>query len=132
MSTISEIKILGFDETRKPKMRKEKYIDLFFKLSQKPPEDWCDDFNQLGRQLSPSPKIKANIGECIDTYVNDMALIPDYFTELKQLIIACNEQYIEKIRLKEIKLAEQNNALQGADGEQHRLNQIVESLDFES
>lgn len=132
MSTISEIKILGFDETRPPKLRKEKYIDLFFRLSQKPPEGWCDDFNHLGRQLSPSPKIKTNIGECIDTYVNDMALIPAHLTELKQLIVECNDQYIEKTRLKELKLAEQKSFLQEADGEQNRLNQIVESLDFES
>ena len=132
MSTISDIRILGVDEIRPPKIRKEKYIDLFFKLSQKPPEEWCDDFNHLGRQIKPSPKIKSNPGECIETYVNDMDSIPAHFNELKQLIVECNSQYMEKMRLKDIKLAEQNNSLLGADGEQNRLNKIIESLDFES
>jgi hypothetical protein len=132
MSTISEIRIVGIDQTRPPRLRKENYIDLYFKLSQKPPEDWCEDFNQLGRRINPSPKIKPGVGESVDTYVNDMTLIPAHLAELKKLIVECNEQYIEKIRLKELKLAEQNSALQGADGEQNRLNQIIESLDFDS
>ena len=134
MSTISDIKIIGLDESRSPQMRKEKYIDLFFKLSQQPPEEWCDDFNQFGRRLKTSAKIKSNVGEFVDTYVNDMASIPAHLDALKKLIIECNNQYIEKTRLKEIKLAEQNKALQGGgvDSEQKRLNQILESLDFDS
>ena len=132
MTDVNEIRIIGFDETRPPMVRKENYIDLYFALSRKPPEEWCDDFNRLARQLNPSPKIKSEIGEFVDSYVNDMGLIPAHFSEIKQLIVECNTQFLEKTRLREIKLAEQNGKLQGIGDEQKRLNEIVATLEFEN
>lgn len=130
MSSFEEIKIAGIDLDRPPQMRKESYIDLFYKLSAKPPSDWCEDFNALGRQLSPAAKIDKTSGECIDTYTNDMEKIPSQLGEIKQAVKDCNEQYLEKIKLKALELAASNAALQGQGGEQEKLNQIIASLDF--
>ena len=132
MSNFEELKIVGFDDTRPPRVRKEAYIDLHFSLSHKAPEDWCEDFNHLGRQINPSPKIDMNKGVCIDSYVSDMDLITGHYADVKKVLINCNSQYIEKLRQQEIALAASNSTLQGQGGEQNRLNQIVASIDFSS
>ena len=119
MSSISDLKIVGIDEDRPPRIRKESYIDLFFKLSQKAPEDWCEDFNARGRRISPSPKIDKNKGECIETYVNNMDDIAAQLETIKAAIIECNEHYLEKVRQQQQALAKSNAALQGQDGKQN-------------
>jgi len=130
MSAFEEIRILSIDEDRPPRMRKEAYIDLFFKLSHKAPVDWCEDFNALGRQINPGAKIDKIACDCIDTYIKDMDGIQVHLNEIKQTVIDCNEQYLEKIRQRETALAASNAALIGQDGEQHRLNEIVSALEF--
>lgn len=130
MSTFEAITIIGIDPERPPRVRKESYIDLFFKLSAKAPADWCEAFNGLGRQVNPGAKIDKTGGECIETYVNDMERIPPHLSAIKQTVQECNEQYIAKIRQKEAELAASQAAALGQDGEQQRLNQIVEKLDF--
>ena len=130
MSLFEEIKILGVDEQRPPRIRKEAYIDLFFKLSRKAPLDWCEDFNALGRQMDPTAKIDKNAGECIDTYIKDMDSIQSHLDEIKQTIVDCNEQYEEKIRQRELASAASNAELMGQDGEQHKLNVIIAALRF--
>jgi len=132
MSNSDDYRIIGLDETRPPKIRKEAYIDLFFKLSQKAPEDWCEDFNALGRQISPAPKIDKIKGECIESYVNNMDHIVAHLESLKQVVADCNLQYQEKIRAKEAALAASNLALKSGDSEQQNLNQIVEGLNFDN
>lgn len=132
MSSFEEVKITGLDSDRPPQVRKESYIDLFFKLSTKAPPDWCEDFNVLGRQLSPAAKIGKATTDCIDTYVNNMEKIPFQLNEIKQTVKDCNEQYLEKIKQKAIALAASNTALQGQGGEQDKLNQIIASLAFDS
>jgi len=130
MSSFEEIKILGIDEQRPPRVRKEAYIDLFFKLSHEAPLDWREDFNALGRQIDPAAKIDKNAGDCIDTYVNHMDNIQSHLNEIKQTIVDCNEQYQEKIRQRELAEAASNAALVGQDGEQHKLNEIISALRF--
>jgi len=131
MSDIKDIKIVGIDEDRPPRIRKEAYIDLFFKLSEKVPMDWCEDFNSVGRQSSPSVKIDKNAGLFIDAYVNDMTQIPVQLEKIKKLVKACNEQYMEKIRQKNLALAASHAALEGKSNEQDRLNQLVATLKFD-
>ena len=58
MEGISDIKIIGVDETRPPIIRKEPYIDIFFKLSHQAPSDWCSDFNSLKAKHPSCEKIK--------------------------------------------------------------------------
>ena len=132
MTLISDIKIIGIDSDRPPRMRKEAYIDLFFRLSHKAPMEWCENFNAIGRKLNPSPKIDKNKGECIDTYVKDMLLIPHHLAEVKQAVLDCNRQYQEKLDETARALAASNADLKGQDGDQYRLNQIIEKLDFEN
>lgn len=45
MTSFNEIKIIGFDTSRPPRVRKEAYIDLFYQLSEDAPEEWCEDFD---------------------------------------------------------------------------------------
>lgn len=131
MNSISDIKIVGIDEDRPPRIRKEPYIDLFFKLSSKVPMDWCEDFNGLGRQVNPSVKIDKNVGLFVDAYVNDMTQIPAQLEKIKKLVKACNEQFLEKIRQKNLALAASHVALEGKSNEQDRLNQLVAKLNFD-
>lgn len=130
MSTFEEIKIMGIDGKRPPRVRKEAYIDLFFKLSRKAPLEWCEDFNALGRQIDPGAKIDKNAGDCIDTYVNHMDNIQSQLNEIKQTLIDCNEQYQEKIRQRELAEAASNATLLGQDGEQLKLNEIISELRY--
>lgn len=113
-------------------MRKEAYIDLYFQLSQKVPLDWCEDFNALGRRMDPSPKIDKNKGEFIESYVNNMNLIAGHLADIKLALLECNRAYQAKIDAKALALAASNANLQGQDGEQFKLNQIIAALDFDS
>ena len=131
MSDLKEIKIIGFDKDRPPKVRKEAYIDLFFQLSQKAPLAWCEDFNALGRKVNPSPKINKDKGVHIETYVNNMNLIAQQLTAVKALLLECSKQYQLKADEKARILAASNASLQGQDGEQLKLNKIVDELNFD-
>jgi len=131
MSDIKDIKVIGFDNDRPPRIRKEAYIDLYFQLSQKAPLDWCEDFNALGRKVNPSPKIDKNKGLHIETYVNNMSLIAQQLASVKALLLECNQQYQQKIDEKARIQAASNASLQGQDGEQFKLNQIVDALSFD-
>jgi hypothetical protein len=132
MTTTSEIRIIGFDPSRPPRIRKESYIDLYFALSAKAPMEWCEDFNIMGRRVNPSPKIDPTKGEFIDSYVSDMDQIAPHLALLKKAVIACNAQYLLKLQQRELALAASKANLKGQGGAQNRLNLIVEALDFDS
>lgn len=131
MEGISDIRIVGIDKNRPPLIRKEPYIDLFFRLSHKAPQDWCEDFNKLIKDLVPQVKIDKTEGLYINAYVRDMNQIPGHFKKIKEMISACNEQYIKNLRLKELEAAAKNASLVAAAGEQARLNAIVAALDYD-
>ena len=132
MSEFIDIKIIGIDKDRPPRIRKEAYIDLFFRLSAKGSIEWCEDFNALGRKINPSPKVDKNTGECIQTYVSNMALIAPHLADVKEVLRNCNQQHQQKIEEKARVLAASNATLQGQDGEQHKLNQVIEGLNFDN
>jgi len=131
MTSFEAIKISGLDENRLPRIRKEAYIDLHFTLSRQAPEDWCEDFNILGRRINPAAKIDKTRRLTIDTYVNDMDNIPAQLAELKEAVGECNQQYAEKLRQQALALAAESAALQGEGGEQQRLNLIIAALVFD-
>lgn len=131
MESISDIRIIGIDEKRPPRVRKEPYIDLFFMLSHKPPKKWCEDFNKLTKDLVPPVKINENEGIFIDAYVRDMSHIPAHLDKIKKKITACNEQYLENIRQRELVEAAKNTSLYAALGEQGKLNAIIAALKFD-
>jgi hypothetical protein len=128
---ISDIRIVGIDRNRPPLVRKEPYIDLFFRLSHKAPQDWCENFNKLVKDLVPQVKIDKTEGLFIDAYVRDMNQIPGHLDKIREKISVCNQQYIENIRLKELDAAAKNASLVAAAGEQARLNAIIAALQFD-
>ena len=130
MQDINELKIVSIDLERPPMMRKEAYIDLFFKLSFKAPLDWCEDFNALGKRLNPGVKIEKNGGLCVEAWVKDMSLIDSHLEKIKLKVLECNEQYIEKDRQKKLKLLAANTSSSSATGEQVKLNEIIAALKF--
>lgn len=131
MEGISDIRIIGIDKNRPPLIRKEPYIDLFFRLSHKAPQDWCEEFNKLVKDMVPQVKIDKTEGLFINAYVRDMDHIAAHLERIREKISACNRQYIENVRLKELAAAEKNAALVAAAGEQARLNAIIATLQFD-
>ena len=131
LEDIRDIKIVGIDEKRPPRIRKEPYIDLFFRLSHQAPKKWCQDFNKLAKDLVPPVKIDDNEGVFIDAYVRDMDNIAMHLDKIKRKIVLCNEQYIEEIRQRESAELARNVLLFGEEGEQGKLNKIIAALSFE-
>jgi hypothetical protein len=132
MNSISDIKIIGIDEERPPRMRKAAYIDLYFKLSTKPPPDWCDDFNALAHKIEPAAKIDKIKGNVIETWVREMDLIPGHLEKIKKTVTRCNQQYMEKALKKQLAAALKDAAVVGLDGHQNRLNEIITALNFDT
>ena len=130
MEGISDIKIIGIDDKRPPIIRKEPYIDLFFKLSHQAPTDWCKDFNALLSQYPASPKIKEKEGLYIESWVKTPEEIAAFLKMLKGKIKECNRQYIERIAISLRNAGSSNASLAEETGEQGRLNRIIAGLDF--
>ena len=130
MSEFTGIKIIGFDAERLPRVRKEAYIDLFYQLSEDAPEEWSDDFESLGRQVNPPAKVDKSRRCFINTYVNDMKLIPAHFEQLRQAVADCNAQYLEKITQRELARSRDDASLRDQGGLQFELNEIIASLEF--
>ena len=131
LEDISDIKIVGIDEKRPPRIRKEPYIDLFFRLSHQAPKKWCQDFNKLAKDLVPPVKIDDNEGVFIDAYVRDMDNIAMHFDKIKRKIALCNEQYIQEIKQRELAENTRNVLLFAEEGEQGKLNKIIAALGFD-
>ena len=131
MQSISDIKIVGIDEKRPPRVRKEPYVDLFFELSYQAPRDWCEDFNLLTGKLDPAVRINKSEGLFIETYIRDMNQMAAHLDKIKKKIIDCSGQYIERIRQRELAAMMQNGALPGDRGEQGKLDTIVATLNFD-
>jgi hypothetical protein len=131
MTQFSEIKITGIDTNRPPRVRKEAYIDLFYQLSEDAPEEWCDDFVSFGRQVNPLAKIDKIKPGFINTYINDMDEIPKHFEQIKQAVVDCNTQYMEKLMKREQALARENVTAREEGGQQFKLDEIIAALDFD-
>lgn len=131
MEGISDIKIIGIDETRPPKIRKEPYIDIVFKLSHQAPADWCSDFNGLMTSHPCSPKINEAEGLYIETWVRNPDEINDVLEQLKENIATCTDEYIERIERSYRNADDANATTSEEEGEQGRLNKIIASLNYE-
>ncbi len=97
MEGISDLKIIGIDERRPPIIRKEPYIDIFFKMSHKAPADWCSDLNALLHKHPTAPKINEKEGLFIETWVKSADEITVFLEMLKGKVADCNRTYIERI-----------------------------------
>ena len=133
MKGISDLKIIGIDETRPPYIRKEPYIDIFFKLSHKAPTDWCKDLNNLmaGQKITSHATVNEKDGEFIAAWVRNPDEIITLLETLKLMITECSKQYIAQIQLAAQKSNEANNSHAEYTSEQSNLNRILASLNFE-
>lgn len=130
MEGISDIKIIGIDETRPPRIRKEPYINLYFKLSHKAPEKWCEDFNRLVSKRKYNVKVEPADGLFIETWVRKPDEIAAVLDALKDAIKTCNEDYIARIKAESAAAAAQGVKPED-EGEQGRLNRIIAGLKFD-
>lgn len=131
MQHISDLKITGIDETRFPMIRKEPYINLFFKLSHKAPADWCQDFNMLFTNHEYAVKIDVHAGLYIETWVRKMEEIAPHLEVLKKKIAECNASYIKKAKELEAVQAKANAAGRDTPGEQEILTKLIADLKFD-
>ena len=133
MEGITDIKIVGMDDNRPPRIGKEPYIDLFFRLSHKAPLEWCIGFNELLVKHEYTPKIKTNEGLFIEAWVRRPDEIAGLFQTIKEKVTECTAQYIENIAVNQ-RDAASNSALaqKEGDGEQGRLNKVIAGLDFDT
>jgi hypothetical protein len=130
MEGISDIRIMGIDEKRPPRIRKEPYIDLVFKLTHKAPVDWCRDF--VGSQSNMQYKSTINTDDClfIETWVRSPDEIAGHLQTLKALVAECNARYIENAQARERDRDGDNDELRNDAGPQGQLNRIIAGLDF--
>lgn len=130
MEGISDIKITGIDERRPPRVQKEPYIDLCFRLSHKAPVDWCHDFtDHLSKARYPA---KIDTKEClyIETWVRSQDEIVAHLQTLKQAVADCNARYIAKVEASARDRDGEIDALAKETGPQGQLNRIIAALDF--
>ncbi len=130
MEGISDIRISGIDEVRPPRIRKEPYINLYFKLVHKAPKEWCEDYNRLVSKKKFPAKVDPLVGLFIDTWVRKPEEIEPAFEELKEAVRVCNDEYIARIRAEAAAAANSGDEL-GDEGEQGRLNRIIAGLKFD-
>ena len=130
MEGISDIKIAGIDERRPPRIRKEPYIDLCFRLTHKAPVDWCQDFSDS--QTKVAIPVKIDTKEClyIETWVRSQDEIVGRLQILKKAVAECNTRYIEKVQALERGRGGDNDALAKEAGPQGQLNRLIAALDF--
>lgn len=131
MEGISDIRIIGIDDKRPPKIRKEPYIDVVFRLSHQAPADWCRDFNALLLKHPSAPKLKEKEGLYIETWVRTPEEIAILLEHLKEKVAQCSRLYIERVERSIRSAANVNASVSLEDeGAQGRLNRIVAALDF--
>lgn len=132
MDGISDIKIIGIDEMRPPRIRKEPYINLYFKLSHKAPSSWCEDFNQLVGKNNYTTKIEPDEGLFIETWLRRPEEIPDMLEGLKEAVRAASDVFIARMKAEALAAAASAGTVNPEDeGEQGRLNHIIARLKFD-
>lgn len=129
MEGISDIRISGIDPTRPPLIRKEPYINLFFRLNHKAPAKWCDDFNNLFSRSNYPVKIDPAEGLIIETWVRKPEEIEPLLKTLKEAVKGASSTYISRLEAEALAAAAKG-ANPGDEGEQGRLNRIIAALDF--
>lgn len=130
MEGISDIKISGIDEMRPPRIRKEPYINLFFKLIHKAPRDWCDHFNHLVAKREYPVKIDLTSGLFIETWVRKPDEIENVLAGLKNAVSQCNQEYVVRI-CANASAATAMHDIPGDTVEQRNLNQIIAGLNYD-
>jgi hypothetical protein len=131
MEGISDIRIIGIDELRPPRIRKEPYINLYFKLNHKAPTDWCNDFNRIVSKGKFTVKIEPAEGRYIETWVRKPDEIEEAFEKLKKAVTQCSQEYVERLKAEAEAAEKRSGKSDGDEGEQGRLNRIIAGLKFD-
>ena len=129
MSNINDIKIKGLDPNRRPCLKNKNYVDIIFELSQKAPKDWCADFNLLFSKDKHNAKIEPDEGLYVETWVRNINDIPKELEPIKQLILICNNNYIEQKYQEE--LARQQSESNKTNSRNDELEKILSSLSYD-
>lgn len=130
MKNISDLKIIGIDETRPPIIRKEPYIELYFKLIHKAPRAWCQVFNDCVGKSAYSISIKIDEGLFIETWVRKTEEIDGVFKMIQAAIKTSIAQHIEQLAAKTRAASSESTGVE-ATGEQLELNQLIMGLDYD-
>lgn len=125
-----EIKIIGIDENRPPRIDKDSHIKLFFKLSRIASKEWCNDFNTIGKQLAPPAKMETQQGLYIETQVYNIEHIQSHLDNIKAKVQTCNNRNIESFHREDLVAAEK--LLLGNNGIHEKLNKIIANLNFDN
>lgn len=132
MDGISDIKIVGIDPARPPRIQAMPCIDLFFELAHKAPEEWCDTFNLLMSKQKYSVRIDPTEGLFIETWVRRPDEIKRLLEVLGEGISKCSDQYIAHLKELEKADAARNTARAGVSDAQRALDEVVGQLRFEA
>lgn len=130
MEGISDLKISGIDEMRPPRILKEPYINLFFKLIHKAPTEWCENFNRLVANGSYPAKIEKSTGLFIETWVRKPEEIETVLDVFKEAVSTCNQEFIARVEAEARAAADVGDSSEEG-GEQGRLNRIIAGLNFD-
>ncbi len=129
MNNISDLKIKGLDPKRRPNLKNNKYVDVFFELNEIAPKDWCADLNLIFSKNKDNAKINAEEGQFIEAWVRNINDIPKMLEVIKQQIVICNNNYIEQKRQDEISWQKAERTK--SDSQSDELDRILESLNFD-
>ena len=129
MEDIKDLKIFGIDENLPPKIRKEPYFDLVFKLNQKASNAWFSDFNGLTAKSPYPAKIKIGEGKFVELWVRKSEELAPALDSLKKVVAQCTADFLARILAETNSQKDSTTSLE-TEGEQGRLNKIVAELDF--
>ena len=127
MKDILIIKMIGLDPKRYPNLSKNNYIDICYKLSEKPPKPWFVIFNDIFKS-DGNVRIDQDSSQFIDTWVRDIEDIPTRFIKIKEGIELTNKLYQEKLLDDEKRNKDTYNQKKSAKS--IRLDEIIDTLDF--
>jgi len=130
MDNISDIRMIGFDVNRPPKIQNYPCIFLFFELNHETPPEWCEDFNRLVAKYKYTTKIDPKEGLFIESWVRNSDEINDLFGPLKRVIEQCNVEYIAKVN-ERAGIKVDTGPVIIVSPAQKELNEVAAALDFE-
>ena len=130
MESSMDLKIIGIDPERPPKIQQRPCVDLFYQLNESANEDWCRCFASISGKQVYSFKINPEGGEFIETWVKKPSEIARSLETAKSLVARCNEVYVELLdqRRRQAAVVIPDEII---SPEQKALNDIVSQLVFE-
>lgn len=126
----TELKIIGFDETRPPLVQPRPCIDLILELDQEATPEWCSMLLSVASKSVFSVKIEPDPGLFVETWVKTPGEIARAVELMKGYVASCNVAYDAELKRR---MGAVNTETQEViiTPEQIALNKIVAELVFE-